>query len=71
MKNIVIAITLALVLSSCALFGEAAEKIADGVETYCEQPYVYRSEFRNSVNAYLVDTGHLVHIHCLGDPENE
>ncbi len=71
MRNILTTIALALVISGCALFGEAAEKIASGVEKYCEQPYVYRSDFRNTVNAQLSGTGHEVHVHCYGDPVPE
>ena len=59
------------VRTGCGIFGQAAEKIADGVEVYCEQPYVYRSEFRNTINAQLVGTGHEVHVHCMGDPRPE
>jgi len=71
MKIILLSIVLTSLLSGCALFGEAADKIADGVEKYCEQPLVYRSEFRNTINTRLVGTGHTVHVHCLGDPDNE
>lgn len=63
-----ILMTALIPLSGCAVFGQAAEKIADGVEVYCEQPYVYRSQFRNTVNAQLGGTGHTVHVHCAGDP---
>ena len=66
-----ICITLAFLLSGCALFGEAADKIADGVVKYCEQPYIYRSDFRNTINAHLTGTGHVVHVHCAGDPNND
>lgn len=71
MKTILLTIGLVLLISGCAVFGEAAEKIANGVEKYCEQPYLYRSDFRNTINAQLVDTGHTVHVHCAGDPSNE
>lgn len=69
LAGVLTAITLALVIASCAVFGQVAEKIAVGVEKYCEQPYVYRSDFRNTVNAQLVGTGHVVHVHCSGDPD--
>lgn len=71
MKTLLLVIALASLISGCALFSEAAEKIASGVVKYCEQPLVYRSEFRNTINARLVDTGHIVHVHCAGDPSNE
>jgi len=53
----------------CAIFaGPIAEKIASGVEKYCEEPLSYRQLYRNTVNASLAHTGHLVHVHCSGDP---
>lgn len=70
-RTLWLSIVLASLLSGCALFGEAVEKIAVGVEKYCEQPYTYRSDFRNTVNAALGDTGHTVHVHCAGDPNHE
>lgn len=69
--KILIIICLTILISGCTLFGEAAEKIAGGVEKYCEQLYIYRSEFRNTVNAQLTGTGHVVHVHCAGDPDHE
>jgi hypothetical protein len=55
--------------TSCALFaGPIAEKIASGVEKYCEEPLAYRQLYRNTINASLAHTGHLVHVHCSGDP---
>ena len=68
----ILLLTIALIsLSGCALFGEAADKVARGVEKYCEQPYLYRSDFRNTINASLTGTGHIVHVHCAGDPDSE
>lgn len=71
MRTFLLTIALASLLSGCALFGIAAEKIANQVEKYCEQPYSYRSAFRNTINAQLVDTDHTVHVHCAGDPNDE
>ena len=71
MKTLLLTIALASLISGCALFGEAADKVANGVEKYCEQPYLYRSDFRNTINASLTGTGHTVHVHCAGDPDNE
>lgn len=68
-RTFLLAITLAFVIAGCAVFGQVAEKIAVGVEKYCEQPYLYRSDFRNTVNAQLTGTGHTVHVHCSGDPD--
>lgn len=55
------------VVTGCA-FLPLAEKIASGVEKYCQEPYSFRSIYRNTVNAGLVGTGHAVHVHCNGDP---
>lgn len=58
-----------MLLTGCStLFGPVAEKIASGVEKYCEEPYSYRSVYRNTVNSNLVVSGHKVHVHCSGDP---
>ena len=70
-RTILSTIALVVLISGCALFGQAAEKIAVGVEKYCEQPYLYRSDFRNTINAQLTGTGHVVHVHCAGDPNHE
>ncbi len=67
--KILMTIVLLSLLSGCAMFDQAADKIASGVIVYCEQNYVYRSEFRNTINAHLTDTGHRVHVHCSGDPD--
>jgi len=59
-------------LQSCALIsGPVAETIASGVEKYCDEPLGYREIYRNTVNAQLAHTGHLVHVHCAGDPVAE
>jgi hypothetical protein len=71
MKKYVSMMLCLVMLTGCSIFGQAVEKIADGVEAYCAQPYVYRNEFRNTVNAHLGGTGHEVHVHCAGDPEPE
>jgi hypothetical protein len=76
MKKFFISIAVIIVsagaIGSCAaLLSPVAEKVADGVEKYCEEPYSFRSIYRNTVNAELVGTGHTVHVHCSGDPEPE
>lgn len=70
-KTFLTAIALGVLISGCAIFDQAADKIADGVQVYCEQPYVYRSDFRNTINAQLGGTGHSVHVHCAGDPADD
>ena len=67
MKNIIL-ISLACVFSGCGLLAPVVEKIASGVEKYCQEPYSYRSAYRNTVNSQLSGTGHEVHVHCSGDP---
>lgn len=52
----------------CAVLGAAAGKVADAVDRYCEQPLSHRELYGNSVNSYLAGTGHVVHVHCSGDP---
>lgn len=56
-------------LPGCAVLGGAvAEKVATAVEKYCEEPLSYRELYRNTVNSQLSGTGHVVHVHCSGDP---
>ncbi len=56
-------------IQGCALFSQpVAEKVADAVDKYCQEPYSYRQIYRNTVNSQLLTTGHIVHVHCLGDP---
>jgi len=68
MGKILIAICLAFLISGCAVIDTAAEKVADGVEKYCVQPFEFRNIYANTVNAKLVTVGHAVHVHCSGDP---
>ncbi len=59
-------------IGACALLAQPiAEKVASAVEKYCEEPYSYRQIYRNTVNSQLVVSGHLVHVHCAGDPTTE
>lgn len=67
--SMALAIAIAFVGVSCSIIGAPiAEKIASGVEKYCEEPYAYRNDYRNTVNAQLTESGHQVHVHCAGDP---
>lgn len=64
-----ISILMVAVTVGCAIIGAPlAEKIASGVEKYCEEPYAYRTVYRNTINAQLTGSGHQVHVHCAGDP---
>lgn len=63
-----ILIALAFVISGCGLLQPAAEKIASGVEHYCVEPLSARVIIRDSINAELAASGHVVHVHCSDDP---
>lgn len=55
--------------TSCALFADPiAEKVASAVEKYCDEPLSYRTVYRNTINSHLTQSGHVVHVHCAGDP---
>lgn len=55
--------------SGCALIGDPiAERVAKTVEKYCGEPLSYRTIYANTVNSHLTQTGHVVHVHCAGDP---
>lgn len=61
----------AAMAQGCAVLGGAvAEKVAKGVEKYCEEPLTYRVLYRNTINSHLTATGHVVHVHCSGDPNS-
>lgn len=74
MKTIRIAlyvVILAAALSACAALlriqGQAAEKIAQGVEDYCQNTdATFRANFRAEVNAKAAPNS--VAVHCDGDP---
>lgn len=71
-RTMLACVMVGVALVGCAsLLSPVAEKVADGVEKYCEEPYSFRSIYRNTVNAELAGTGHTVHVHCSGDPEPE
>ncbi len=72
MRKFLLSRTAVLVLifgtGGCAILGAAAEKVANAVDRYCEEPLTHRELYGNSVNSYLAGTGHVVHVHCSGDP---
>lgn len=71
-KKLLVSLFVTILLTGCAaLIAPVTENIAKGVERYCEEPYSYRSVYRNTVNAELAGTGHQVHVHCSGDPAVE
>ncbi len=57
---------LALALSGCAVFAPVTEKIAVGVNKYCEQPYDARLLLRAEVNKAVAPNA--VKVTCDGDP---
>lgn len=62
----------ATMAQGCAVLGGAvAEKVAKAVDKYCEEPLTYRNLYRNTVNSYLTISGHVVHVHCSGDPDSQ
>lgn len=71
MKKFLAIFALLVALPACGLLSPVVEKIADGVERYCEEPYAFRQQYRNTVNSQLSDTGHRVHVHCAGDADSE
>lgn len=65
---VIVAVAVTIV-QGCAVFAAPiAEQVARAVEKYCQEPLSYREVYRNTVNAQLIATGHLVHVHCDGDP---
>lgn len=70
--RIVIAAATALLISGCSVFGEpVAEKVAEAVDRYCEEPFNARQVVRETVNAQLQEQGHEVSVTCAGDPAGE
>ena len=70
MKNLCVLLFVVVVAVGCSVIGAPiAERIANGVDKYCEEPYAYRADYRNTINAQLTDSGHEVHVHCAGDPD--
>lgn len=65
---VVVAVSAGIAQGCAALIAPVAEKVAIAVERYCEEPLSYRQIYRNTVNSELATTGHVVHVHCSGDP---
>ena len=66
--SVVYCVLVLSIASGCAIFSPVAEKIASGIEKYCQEPYSFRQVYANTVNSQLTASGHVVHVHCLGDP---
>ena len=70
MKAKLLTIAVAMLIGACTLFGEPiAEKVADVIDRYCEEPYSQRQVYRETVNAELAGEGHAIDVTCNGDPE--
>jgi len=68
-KCLVLLVFVALA-ASCALIGQPiADKVASVVIKYCTEPYAARQLYRDTINAEMVLHGHILHVHCAGDPE--
>lgn len=60
-------LTLAAILAGCGLLSpiqeQAAKKVADGVNTYCQETDAnFRAKFREDVNAQT--EGHTIRVDC-------
>ena len=63
-------LVLAALLGGCSIFGDPiAEKVADAVDRYCEEPFSQRQVYRETINAELAGEGHSVTVTCNGDPD--
>ena len=63
-------LVLAALLSGCTLFGDPiAEKVADVIDRYCDEPFSQRQVYRETVNLELAGEGHSIDVTCNGDPE--
>lgn len=66
---VVTVLVVATLSKGCALIGQPiAEKVADVVIKYCEEPYSARQTYRETINRELAGYGHILHAHCSGDP---
>lgn len=68
MKSILL-ISVVLLFSGCSFLQNASRQVASGVVKYCEQSFDVRSLARESINVELASYGHIVHVHCKGDPD--
>ena len=60
---------LLVLASGCSVLGEpVAEKVADAIDKYCEEPFNQRQVYRESINAELLGEGHSIAVTCSGDP---
>ena len=69
MRNLFL-VCVALASTGCSIIGQPiAEKVADVVDKYCEEPFTQRLVYRETVNDELAGEGHSIEVTCNGDPE--
>ena len=58
-----------LIVGGCALLGQPiADKVADAIDTNCDEPLNARQVYRDAINDELADDGHRIEVTCAGDP---
>ena len=58
-----------LIVGGCTLFGQPiADKVADAIDSYCNEPLYARQVYRDAINDELADDGHRIEVTCAGDP---
>lgn len=68
--KILAALTSLPLLAGCSILGEPiAEKVAEAIDRYCEEPYRQRHVYRHGINTQLAAEGHSIVVTCFGDPE--
>lgn len=59
-------------LPGCSLLGDPiADKVADAVDRYCEEPQGARDLYRATINEELASEGHTIAVVCNGDTPPE
>ena len=58
-----------LIVAGCTLLGQPiADKVADAIDSYCNEPLTARQVYRDAINDELADDGHRIEVTCAGDP---
>ena len=62
-------LVLPAVASGCALLGQPiADKVADAIDSYRNEPLNACQAYRDAINDELADAGHRIEVTCAGDP---
>jgi hypothetical protein len=56
---------LIIFISGCAAINE---NVVRGVNAYCNESYADRQLTHALINSALAETGHIIEVHCEGDP---